>query len=155
VQRALHALALAGHTDVLVVPTLWRLATLPVDDPGWIVEIAGSLVSPHRRLPPAARRDAADWSLEEAEAVASRARGFAALANAFPGVGGLDRGQLLGVEVAAAARITDVLGGEVARAVFGRCRTCNRVCPPWTDTCDRCAGRRPRMGGGTRRHRRR
>lgn len=152
VQRALHALALAGHTEVLPCSTLWRLATLPVEDPGWIVEIAGSLVSPHRRLPPAARRDAADWSLEEAEAVAARARGFAALANAFPGVGGLDRRELLGVEAAAAARITDVLGGEVARAGFGRCRSCARVCPPWAETCDRCSGRtaaplRPGRGG--------
>jgi ATP-dependent RNA helicase SUPV3L1/SUV3 len=151
-QRALHALALARYTEWLTPATLWRLATLPVEDPDWIVEIAGSLLSPHRRLPPTARRDPAAWSLEEAEGVAARARGLAALANAFPGVGGLDRGELLGVEAAAADRINGVLAREVERAGFGRCRDCGRVCPPWVDTCDHCRGRpnaalRPARGG--------
>jgi hypothetical protein len=154
IAAALHALARAGHTEVLDVATLWRLATLPVEEPEWIVEIAGSLVQPQRRLPPASRRGPEEWSLEEAERVASRARGFAALANAFPGVGGLDRDQLLGLEQTAADRITGVLGREVTRASFGRCRNCARTCPPWTDICDRCQGRTPaavhrrRPGGG-------
>jgi ATP-dependent RNA helicase SUPV3L1/SUV3 len=154
VAAALHALARAGHTESLDVATLWRLATLPVEEPEWIVEIAGSLVQPHRRLPPAARRGPDGWSLEEAERVAARARGFAALANAFPGVGGLDRDQLLGLEQTAAERITGVLGREVTQASFGRCRNCARTCAPWTDICDRCQGRTPaalhrrRPGGG-------
>jgi hypothetical protein len=95
------------------------------------------------------------WSLEEAERAAARARGLAALANAFPGVGGLQRDELLGVEQAAADRITEVLGDEVKRAPFGRCITCARVCAPWADTCDRCSGRVPAMIYRQQRKRRR
>jgi hypothetical protein len=95
--------------------------------------------------------------------VAARARGFAALANAFPGVGGLDRAALLDVEAVAAVRINGVLAREVQAASFGRCRDCGRVCPPWADVCERCGGRahaalhpgrRGRSGrGAVRRHR--
>jgi ATP-dependent RNA helicase SUPV3L1/SUV3 len=144
VSRALHALAVAGLTTQLEPDELWRLATLPVEDPEWVVEVGRAIVQPHRRLRPAPAADQPDrWTLEEAERVAARARGLAALANAFPGVGGLQRDDLLGVEQAAAERITAVLGDEVVRSSFGRCATCARSCAPWADTCDRCGGRVP------------
>jgi hypothetical protein len=152
VAAALGALARAGLTGVLPPETLWRLATMPVDDPTWVVEVGRAVAEPHRRLrvadgasgpAPDGSGGAAGWSLEQAERMAARARGLASLAGAFPGVGGLDRGALLGVEDAAARRITEVLGTEVARAGFGRCRNCRRVGAPWADECDRCGGRVP------------
>jgi hypothetical protein len=144
VAAALGALARDGLVTRLAPEVLWRLATLPVDDPGWVVEVGRAVAEPHRRLRTVERAGPPEgWTLEEAERVAARARGHAALAGAFPGVGGLDRGQALETEQAAARRITAVLGDEVRRSPFGRCRTCARTCAPWADTCDRCAGRLP------------
>lgn len=152
VAAALDALARAGLLTTLGVAELWRLATLPVDDPEWVVEVARSVAEPHRRLRAATRSvEPTDWTLEEAERVAGRARGLASLANAFPGVGGLDRDELLATEAAAAGRISAVLDREVATTAFGRCGQCGKPAPPWTDRCNRCSGYRPpalrRQGG--------
>jgi ATP-dependent RNA helicase SUPV3L1/SUV3 len=144
IASALGALARAGLITQLAPETAWRLATLPVDDPSWVVEVARAVAEPHRRLRAVrAGESPSEWGLEDAERAAARARGLASLAGAFPGVGGLDRGELLRLEEAAAVRIDEVLGGEVSRARFGRCRNCGRVCAPWADECDRCGGRAP------------
>ncbi|MDH4146537.1 MAG: helicase-related protein [Acidimicrobiia bacterium] len=151
VADALAALARAGLLAQLGVDELWRLATLPVEDPAWIVEVAQAVAEPHRQLRPAPRPDPAGWSLEDAERVAARSRGLASLANAFPGVGGLDRDDLLATEEAAAKRITSVLAHEVASNRFGTCSSCGRPCPPYAVTCQRCSGHqrlpRPKRGG--------
>jgi hypothetical protein len=94
--------------------------------------------------------DPAAWTLEEAERVAARARGHAALAGAFPGVGGLERSRALETEQLAARRIDAVLADEVRRSPFGRCRTCSRTCPPWSEECNRCGGRVPAALGRRR-----
>jgi ATP-dependent RNA helicase SUPV3L1/SUV3 len=158
VAAALEALARAGLLTRLGVPELWRLATLPVDDPGWVVEVGHAVAEPHRRLRATSRPGGAeDWTLEEAERVAARARGLASLANAFPGVGGLERDALLATEAAAAAQISAVLDHEVATTSFGRCAQCGRPAAPWTDRCTRCSGSRPpalRRHGGRPRPRR-
>ena len=117
VAAALGALAVEGLTTRLSPEVLWRLATLPVDDPGWAVEVGRAVAEPHRRLRTVDRvAEPERWTLEEAERLAARARGHAALAGAFPGVGGLDRDRALETEQLAAQRITAVLGDEVRRA---------------------------------------
>ncbi|MFN0091201.1 MAG: helicase-related protein, partial [Acidimicrobiales bacterium] len=128
---ALDALGHAGLLDSLGVEELWRLGTLPVEDPAWLVELGRALVDPSRRLRAAERREERAWSIEEAERTAARARGLASLAGAFPGVGGLDRDELLAVEAAAASRISELLEGEIAGNRFGVCGACRRPCPPW------------------------
>ena len=151
VSAALHRLAVEGLTSRLSVADLWHLATLPVEDPSWVPEVARAVVEPHRRLRVAPREDAERWSLEEAERAASRARGLASLAQAFPGVGGLEVEELLAVEAAAARRITAVLDHGIATAPFGRCQNCARTCPPYGELCDRCrGGTRPPLKKGYR-----
>ena len=75
VAAALNALARDGLLTELGVAELWRLATLPVEDPEWVVEVARSVAEPYRRLRAATRSsEPTDWTLEEAERVAGRAQ---------------------------------------------------------------------------------
>ena len=141
VSAALHRLAVEGLTTQLSVADLWRLATLPVDDPLWVAEVARAVAEPHRRLRAVhGASDPTAWSLEDAERIASRARGLASLAQAFPGVGGLHAADLLNTEQAAADRITSVLSHAIATSTFGQCTNCKRTCPPYAELCERCRG---------------
>ena len=145
VSATLHRLAVDGLLEKLAPAELWRLATLPVDDPRWVSEVAAAVADPFRRLRAVSGpTDAAAWSLEDAERVASRARGLAALARAFPGVGGLDADQLLDVETQASSRIGAVLDQTIADNAFGRCESCRKPCAPTSATCQRCRGAGPR-----------
>lgn len=146
VAATLDALGRRGLAGGLDVATLWRLSTMPVDDPGLVVELARSLQ--HGGLaprPPAPPRPSSAWTLEEAEQAAGRARGLAAMARSFPQLAGPGPAELVATEQAAAERILDVLPAAVASAPHGRCGSCGRPCPPWADRCDRCSGSRPRL----------
>ncbi len=136
--------------------SLWRLATMPVDDPEVVLDLARSLHSPGRPLRPAApRRDPSTWSLEDAERAAGRARGLAAVARSFPQLDGPAPSELIQAEQDAATRILEVLPAAVTSATHGRCTSCAKPCPPYQDRCDRCRGTRPRLPPPRRNNRRR
>ncbi|MEZ5261275.1 MAG: helicase-related protein [Acidimicrobiales bacterium] len=140
--------------DGLEVDDAWRLATLSVEDDGAVVELARHLTQGGRALgrPRLRSLDPAVTTGAEvgdvlawAEQDAARARGLAAMSRAFPSLASATQDELLAAEQAAAQRIVEVLPGAVAASGFGRCGSCGRPCPPWTERCDRCSGRGPRL----------
>lgn len=132
--------------------TLWRLATLSVDDDDFVVELAHDLAAGGRRPAPPRPPAVGDVDLETAERLASRARGLAATGRAFPALAA-DPDDLLATEAAAAAAISALLPAAVRDNTFGTCGSCGRPSAPWSDRCDRCRGPRlppPRRGGRRR-----
>lgn len=132
--------------------TLWRLATLAVDDDDLVVELARDLAAGGRRPAPPRPPAPGDVDLETAERIAARARGLAATGRAFPALAG-DPDHLLATETAAAAAISGLLPAAVRDNPYGRCASCGRPSAPWSDRCDRCRGPRlppPRRGGRRR-----
>lgn len=140
--------------DGLDVAELWRLATLSVEDDEAVVELARhlheggrALAAPRlRSLDPASTAGAdPEQVLAWAEGDAARVRGLAAMGRAFPTMAAAGQAELLAAEDAAAQRIVEVLPSAIAQATFGRCGSCGRPCPPWTERCDRCSGGGPKL----------
>ncbi len=144
-----------AEAEAADVALVWRLVCLPIDfDPPrrtrWLDlsrlalrHLAGRRTSAQDLLPEVPRHA----SVEVLEEVAGAARDARALLRHVSGVGGVTPDVAQGVEQECARRITRLLPAEITSTSAGRCRSCERPCPPWAPTCDDCRDGRPPARG--------
>ncbi len=137
----------------------WSLAVAPVDADGrgdLLSRLADALLTTHSLADLVDQRDLAGATIGEAEARSGQAAALRWFTRRHPGAGAITSAQADALEAAAAARVIELVPGEIEGAAAGRCISCGAETAPWFSRCDACQSattrgvRRPESGGASR-----
>ena len=129
----------------------WSLALAPVDpgDHGPILaRLADAILTGHSLADLVDARDAGSATIGEAEALSAQAAIMRWFTRRHPGVGGISAAQADALEVAASARVIELVPATITGTGAGRCADCGREAAPWFSRCDACQARVNSGGGG-------
>lgn len=129
----------------------WSLALAPVDpgDHGPILaRLADSLLTGHSLADLVDARAVAGTSIAEAEALSAQAAIMRWFTRRHPGAGGIGAAQADALEVAASARVIELVPATIEASGGGWCADCGREAAPWSARCDECQARVGAVGGG-------
>lgn len=122
----------------------WSLALAPVDagdDGPVIARLAEAILTGHSLADLVDARDVGRATIAEAEALSAQAAIMRWFTRRHPGVGGITAAQADALEVAASARVIELVPATIEGQGAGRCADCGREAAPWFSRCDACQAR--------------
>ena len=135
----------------------WSLALAPVDPGDYgpvLARLADALLVNHALADLVDARDVDGATIAEAEALSAQAAIMRWFTRRHPGVGGITAAQADALEVAASARVIELVPAAITGSDVGKCADCGREAAPWFSRCDACqakvnAGTGPARATGT------
>lgn len=122
----------------------WSLALAPVDagdDGPVIARLAEAILTGHSLADLVDARDVGRATIAEAEALSAQAAIMRWFTRRHPVVGGITAAQADALEVAASARVIELVPATIEGQGAGRCADCGREAAPWFSRCDACQAR--------------
>ena len=129
----------------------WSLALAPVDPGDYgpvLARLADAILTGHSLADLVDARDVGGATIAEAEALSAQAAIMRWFTRRHPGVGGISATAADALEVAASARVIELVPATITGSGAGRCADCGREAAPWFSRCDACQAKVAAGGGG-------